>query len=89
MAAPIPHSTSALKSTVDAKSNLPNFESVTYNFPLSSDDVPQILFSDIYFHLVSRKTFKNVPINNVKGMDKAVKHYDASDVGKIEISQVI
>ena len=58
MAAPIPHSTSALKPTVDAKSNLPNFESVTYNFPLSSDDVPQILFSDIYFHLVSRKTLK-------------------------------
>ena len=63
---------------------LPQYDLVKYQFAEKSD-VPNITFSDIYQHMVMRKTYKDSQINNVKGMDRAVRHYDAGDVGNIYI----
>ena len=70
---------------------LPPFHQVLYlpiTQAISSIPLPDLSFSSIYSHLILRKTASGKSINNHKGMDKALKHFEAGDISKIELSKV-
>lgn len=71
----------------NTKENLPPFNKVSYDrtVPL----LPNISFSMIYEFIVTRTTESGTCANNFKGLDRAVKHYDAGDVQDIAFKQVI
>ena len=67
--------------------NLPPLHLASYS-ALSSDATPTLSFKEIYRHMVLRLTKEGERINNYKGLDKAVKHFEAGDLSQIMTAQV-
>ena len=72
---------------VPGHENLPPFQQASYS-AAPPTSLPKISFQQIYHHMILRKTTDGRPINNLKGLDRAVKHFEAGDVSQITTAQV-
>ncbi|KAJ8305510.1 hypothetical protein KUTeg_016055, partial [Tegillarca granosa] len=72
--------------TPNTKENLPPFNKVSYYKNVSR--LPRISFSMIYEFIVARATASGGIVKNFKGLDRAVKHFDAGDVQGIVFAQI-
>ena len=72
---------------VPGHENLPPFQQASYS-AATPTSLPKISFQQIYHHMILRKTTDGRPINNFKGLDRAVKHFEAGDVSQITTAQV-
>ena len=72
---------------VPGHENLPPFQQASYS-AATPTSLPKISFQQIYHHMIFRKTTDGRPINNFKGLDRAVKHFEAGDVSQITTAQV-
>ena len=68
--------------------NLPPFTNVKYNKLTDGDRLPRITFSNIYDFMVQRERGDGGCVQNFKGLDKSVKHFDAGDIQNIELAKV-
>ena len=67
--------------------NLPPLHLASYS-AISADVPPTVSFQEIYKHMILRLTRSGKPIDNHKGLDKAVKHFEAGDLSQIMTAQV-
>ncbi|CAG2188608.1 unnamed protein product [Mytilus edulis] len=67
--------------------NLPPFNRVTYTI-CDQTKFPIIKFAHIYDFMVTRPTYSGTTTQNFKGLDKAVKHYDAGDIQEVGMAQI-
>lgn len=67
--------------------NLPPYNAVRYtdNF---TGNIPTISFSDIYNFMILRPKSTGGSANNFKGLDRAVKHFEAGDIQEIGVAEV-
>ncbi|KAJ8301035.1 hypothetical protein KUTeg_022554 [Tegillarca granosa] len=68
------------------KENLPPFNKVSYS--THAIKIPSVSFASIYHFMILRETESGRRVHNFRGLDRAVKHYDAGDVQNIEFAQV-
>ncbi|XP_062619907.1 uncharacterized protein LOC134281464 [Saccostrea cucullata] len=71
---------------IQGHENLPPLHLASYS-ALSSDGTPTLFFKEIYLHMVLRLTKDGERVNNYKGLDKAVKHFEAGDLSQIMTAQ--
>ena len=62
--------------------NLPPLHFVSYS-AISADVRPTVSFQEIYKHMILRQTRSGKPFVNHKGLDKAVKHFEAGICPKL------
>ena len=62
------------------------FQQASYS-SATPTSLPKISFKQIYHHMIFRKTTDGRPVNNFKGLDRAVKHFEAGDVSQIMTAQ--
>ena len=67
--------------------NLPPLHFVSYS-AISADVRPTVSFQEIYKHMILRQTRSGKAIDNHKGLDKAVKHFETGDLSQIMTAQV-
>ncbi|XP_062580356.1 uncharacterized protein LOC134242280 [Saccostrea cucullata] len=67
--------------------NLPPYNAVHYKIQDQSQ-IPTISFSDIYNFMILRPKSTGGSVNNFKGLDRAVKHFEAGHVQDISVSEI-
>ena len=87
---PIKFKTSASEGVIPdipGHENLPPLHFVSYS-AISADVRPTVSFQEIYKHMILRQTRSGKAIDNHKGLDKAVKHFETGDLSQIMTAQV-
>lgn len=67
--------------------NLPPLQLASYS-AIPPNSLPKISFQQIYHHMILRRTVDGKEVNNYKGLDRAVKHFEAGDISQIVAAQV-
>ncbi|XP_078339029.1 uncharacterized protein LOC111113595 [Crassostrea virginica] len=72
------------------KENLPPFNKASYQLLGPSNDVkpPALSFSSLYEFMISRTRQGGQSVQNFKGLDKSLKHFDAGDVQELSIAKI-
>lgn len=72
------------------KENLPPFNKATYQLLGPSNNVhpPTLSFSSLYEFMISRTRQGGQSVQNFKGLDKSLKHFDAGDIQELSIANV-
>ena len=72
------------------KENLPPFNKASYQLLGPSNDVkpPALSFSSLYEFMISRTRQGGQSVQNFKGLDKSLKHFDAGDIQEFSIAKV-
>lgn len=72
------------------KENLPPFNKATYQLLGPSNNVhpPTLSFSSLYEFMISRTSQGGQSVQNFKGLDKSLKHFDAGDIQELSIANV-
>uniref|UniRef100_A0A8W8NR40 YqaJ viral recombinase domain-containing protein n=1 Tax=Magallana gigas TaxID=29159 RepID=A0A8W8NR40_MAGGI len=72
---------------VQFKENLPPFNAV-HSEPISHNtQLSKVSFTSVYEFMITRRRHGDQSIQNFKGLDKSVKHFDAGDVQDICLAQ--
>jgi len=87
---PVQYNTIAIApfSFSDTNTSFPPFNKVVYKAVLQPKELPNIGFSSIYNFLIARDISGGSTVQNYKGLDRAVNHFDAGDVRNIRVSYV-
>jgi hypothetical protein len=72
----------------DTNTSFPPFNKVVYKAVLQPKELPNISFSSIYNFLIARERSGGSTVQNYKGLDRAVNHFDAGDVRNIRVIHV-
>ena len=67
--------------------NLPPLHLASY-WAISADVPSTVSFYEIYKHTILRQTRSGKAIDNHKGLDKAVKHFETGDLSQIMTAQI-
>lgn len=67
--------------------NLPPLQLASYS-AIPPNSLPKISFQQIYHHMILRRTVDGKEVHNYKGLDRAVKHFEAGDISQIVAAQV-
>uniref|UniRef100_A0A8W8LEU1 SWIM-type domain-containing protein n=1 Tax=Magallana gigas TaxID=29159 RepID=A0A8W8LEU1_MAGGI len=72
------------------KENLPPFNKATYQLLGPSNNVhpPTLSFSSLYEFMISRTRQGGQSVQNFKGLDKSLKHFDAGDIQELSIANI-
>ncbi|XP_062579262.1 uncharacterized protein LOC134241208 [Saccostrea cucullata] len=72
------------------KENLPPFNKVSYQLigPSSHVKPPALSFSSLYEFMISRTRQGGQSVQNFKGLDKSLKHFDAGDIQELSIANI-
>lgn len=73
---------------VQFKENMPPFNAVHYEPISHNTQLPKVSFTSVYEFMITRRRQGDQSIQNFKGLDKSVKHFDAGDVQDICLAQV-
>lgn len=72
---------------VPGHENLPPVQSAAYSL-VTPTSLPKISFQQIYHMMILRHTEEGKEVKNFKGLDRAVKHFEAGDISQIMTSHV-
>ncbi|XP_061195755.1 uncharacterized protein LOC133203981 [Saccostrea echinata] len=87
---PIKYFASSLEGVVPdipGHENLPPLQLASY-ITVTPTFMPQISFQQIYQHMILRKTTDGKEVNNHRGLDRAIKHFEAGDISQVMIAQI-
>uniref|UniRef100_K1P6P1 Amidase n=1 Tax=Magallana gigas TaxID=29159 RepID=K1P6P1_MAGGI len=73
---------------VQFKENMPPFNAVHYEPISHNTQLPKVSFTSVYEFMITRRRQGDQSIQNFKGLDKSVKHFDAGDVQDICLAQI-
>lgn len=68
---------------VQFKENMPPFNAVHYEPISNNNHLLKVSFTSVYEFMITRRRQGDQTIQNFKGLDKSVKHFDAGDVQDI------
>lgn len=68
-----------IKPEVPGHGNLPPVQSTAYSL-VTPTSLPKISFQQIYHMMILRHTEEGKEVRNFKGLDRAVKHFEAGDI---------